>query len=997
MTRAGFKNILLFAAAFLYGLCGAANAQDYLVRNWQTEDGLPDNTVTAIQRTPDGYLWIGTFNGLARFDGVQFKVFDSASTPELSGSRILSLLTDRAGSLFIGTEGGGLVKYTDGRFNRIPLGVFGNSGDVTALFQDTNDVVWARVAGCGLARLPDKRPPVEFFDPTNGMAADALAGLSNEAAVQDWITAGNNLLTFRGGGWLSRPSQVPPDGSEIIAVQRSRNGAVWIAYPRRLLRLSPNGAAQESYPWGADFSSALVTSVAEDQNGKLWVGTLNNGLLHSTKPGEFAPVVSEGPLSQNVISAVYEDRDGAIWAGCYRGGLFRIKPRNVQTLMPPGAGEVNVQTVCAACDGAIWLGTGGAGLYRYADGKFTQYAEASGLANQHVCAVFEDSHTNLWVGTWGGLFLREGETFRRVQGAGLIPERVLALYEDRAGDLWVGGYGGLARKHNDHWTEFTPANGLSHPDVRVMAEDRAGNLWVGTAGGGLDRFRDGRFTHLGEAEGFRQKIVLALWADAADTLWIGTIGGGLTRFQDGKFTAYTTQDGLADNIIGGIIEDKLGNLWLSSQNGILRVSKQALNEYEAGRSPPLPCLSLSVGDGLATPMCSGAGQPVAACAADGQLWVPNMKAVAVIEPSLILPRAVPPSVVIEEVSIDGRDFAPQFNAPLLVPYGRSRFEFHYTALGLPAPEAARFRCRLEGFDKEWINTGVRRAAYYGQLPPGRYKFRVLAAGSDGVWHEASSPLLLNVVPRLWELRWFQVLAGMTFVAVLGGTFTLYERRKLRRRLERAEMQQALENERRRIFRDLHDDLGARLTEIALMGEVANRYAHQPGTQEIEVGAIAQKVREVIVTIGEVIWTTNPHNDSLPNLAAFLCDHTERFLTAAQISCRLEVAGDLPDVPLTAQYRHHLLLVVKEALNNSVKHAGAGKIWLKIQVEGDRLCVEVTDDGRGFDPQNPAHTGNGLQNIQARMESMHGRIEIRSQPGRGTSVTLRLPLARIPAA
>ncbi|MCX6928327.1 MAG: hypothetical protein NT154_34730, partial [Verrucomicrobia bacterium] len=621
-TVAGWVLGLLLVAMRVHA---SEPATDYLVRNWQTEDGLPDNTVTAIQQTTNGYLWLGTFNGLVRFDGVQFKTYDAANTPELRSSRILSLLADPAGALWIGTEGGGLVRMADGGFQSVPLAGYGSSESISALFGDRNGALWISVSGKGIARI--RSGDVQTFAEPDELSGDKLPALSDDPAVQAWLSARNDRLTFRAGSWFSRPSQVPATGSEVIAVQRSRDGGVWLAYPRRLAKLPGSGGIPPavSYPWGQEFSSALVTAVAEDHNGQLWVGTINNGLYYSTKPGEFYSVKREGPLSQNLICAILEDQQGLIWIGTYRGGLFRIKQRTVTALLPPGAGEVNIQTVCAARDGSVWLGTGGAGLYRYAEGKFSHYAEAEGLTNLAVCAVFEDRRTNLWAGTWGGLFQFQEGRFRRVLLPSHFPERILALYEDRAGALWMGAYGGLACKRGDQWTLLTPQDGLSHPDVRGMAEDAVGNLWVGTAGGGLDRLRDGRFRHFGPEEGFPQKMVVPLLVDSEDNLWIGTIDGGLVRFKGGKFTTYTTSDGLADNVIGAITEDTQGSLWLSSQSGILRVNKRVLIQYQRGVSAPLPCLSLSVGDGLTTPMCSGSGQPVGARTADGRLWIPNMK------------------------------------------------------------------------------------------------------------------------------------------------------------------------------------------------------------------------------------------------------------------------------------------------------------------------------------------------------------------------------------
>ena len=969
----------------------AMPAAEYLARNWQTEDGLPDNTVTAIQQTASGYLWLGTFNGLVRFDGVQFKVYDAANTPELRSSCILSLLTDQAGALWIGTDGGGLLRMAGGGFQNVPLAGFGASESISALCGDRKGALWMIVAGKGVARLQNGE--VQTFAEPNDLTADKLPALSDDPAVQAWLSARNDRLTFRAGSWFWRPSQVPPTGSEVIALQGSRNGSVWLAFPKRLTRLPDpvKAITGVSYPWVNEASSAMVSAVVEDQDGHLWVGT-GNGLYSSTIPGEYTPVKREGPLFQNLISAIFEDREGLIWVGTYRGGLFRIKRRTVTTLSLPGAGESIVLSVCAARDGSVWLGTGGgAGLYHFAEGRFTRYGEAEGIANLMVCTVFEDRHTNLWAGTWGGLFHLEAGRFQKVKPKINLPERVLALYEDRAGALWVGAYGGVARKRGEQWTLYTQRDGLSHPDVRALAEGGTGELWVGTAGGGLDRLRDGHFTHFGVEQGFPQKMVLPLLVDSEDTLWIGTIAGGLFRFKGGKFTAYTTKDGLADNVVGGILDDTEGNLWLSSQNGILRVNKRVLSQYEAGVSPPLPCLSLSVGDGLTTQMCSGSGQPVGTRTADGRLWIPNMKAVAVVDPHLAQPRTLAPTVVIEEVSIDGQEFAPAQRGALRVPIGRSRFEFHYTALELSVPEAARFRHKLEGLDQDWVNAGVRRLAYYSQLPAGHYQFRVMGAGSDGVWHEAVEPLALEVVPHWWQTWWFRVGLGATALAIAALAVRLAVRRKFRREMGRLQRERAVEQERARIARDIHDDMGSRLTEISLLGSLALRESSPPEAIREDVSRMMQKTHDLVGTLDEIVWAVNPKNDSLSHLATYICQFANEFLQSAGILCRLDVAPALPKQSLPSEIRHTVFLAAREALHNAVKHSGTTTLWLRMKVDDGVFVLEVTDNGRGFVPDAVAQAGDGLRNMARRMADCGGKFEIRSTPGAGTTIGLRLPL------
>ncbi len=318
------------------------------------------------------------------------------------------------------------------------------------------------------------------------------------------------------------------------------------------------------------------------------------------------------------------------------------------------------------------------------------------------------------------------------------------------------------------------------------------------------------------------------------------------------------------------------------------------------------------------------------------------------------------------------------------PSATRRFEFHFTAPELASPGVLRFRHKLEGMDPNWVEAGAQRVAYYSQLPPGPYRFRLMVGGTDGQWHDSKEALMLQIVPRWWELGWVQVLGGALLVGGVAGGIALNERRKVRRKLERLEMQQTLESERRRIARDLHDDLGARLTEIVLVGELGKRGEQTTSALQSQVRNMTQGVRELVAAMEEIVWTVNPKNDSLASLAAYLCDHTERFLTAAQLSCRLDVLMDPPPLPISAQVRHNLLLSVKEAMNNAARHARASTVWLRFHLEGDSMRVVVEDDGCGFDLRAPGRrSGNGLQNMRSRIETIGGSTEIKSEPGKGT--------------
>ena len=353
------------------------------------------------------------------------------------------------------------------------------------------------------------------------------------------------------------------------------------------------------------------------------------------------------------------------------------------------------------------------------------------------------------------------------------------------------------------------------------------------------------------------------------------------------------------------------------------------------------------------------------------------------------------SVLVESVRADGKDLPSTPDGARRAPSGTRRFEVNYTALDLASPSTLRFRYKLESMDANWVEAGAQRVAQYSQLPPREYEFRVMAGGNDGQWHEADRKVRLQVVPRLWERRWMQLLTtGLVFSLLVGG-LAWRHRRQLRLKLERLEMEQRVEKERRRIARDLHDELGSRLTRIANLGELAMTDTKPPNDMKSQLGSMTGGVRELINAMDEVVWTVSPKNDSLPNLAAFLSDYIERFVAPTKISYRLELDPEFPTLPLAAEARHHVLLAVKEALNNAVRHATPRIIRLKIHVQDGWLEVAVADDGHGFEVEKAKEGGHGLSNLVRRMELIKGRAEIRSEAGKGTTVTLSMPLAAGP--
>ncbi len=1002
----------------------ALRAEDYNVRNWHMEEGLPDGEITALAQTPDGYLWIGTPKGLARFDGIRFRVYQPKNTPELKVPTIANLLTDHAGRLWIGTTDGTMIRWASGKFEF--------SADATAfllaaareqaaldwrksgnwhLLEDGEKRIWWLQRGLAIVQFEENFS--KAYTNLDKLAVSHIEKLGRDTEGNIWAAANSRLRHFSNGHWDSEADSIPmswpwnenPNGERpSFVLQPAIDGGLLLAEPLRgswrdyggqVRRFKDGGwtGPFEPTPFERGSTRSIVTALLQDRTRRMWIGTRSGGLFFSDAEGQWRRVQASPSLSEGYISCLLQDMQDNIWVGTVGDGLYRVARQPVSVIPLPSRTQrpAIVQSTCASHDGSVWIGTDGDGLYHFQNGQTTNCGSPLNPSDLIISSVLEDSHTNLWLGTKSGLLRLENDRVTPVYGPEELSHTVNSMYEDKSGRLWFGTTTELICKMNEQILVHRLRSNRGSTDIRSILEDKTGDIWIGTLGQGLFVLPQGNADDFRRVENYPASSARAMICDPDGTLWIGSWGDGIFRLRNGKFTEFSSEDGLPRDKILCIVPDNSGVLWMSSDNGIFGIKRQALESYERGTSPPLLCLRLSLAQGLANRACSGAGQPVAARTRDGRLWFPNMESVAILDPSLAAGLRGSPNVIIESILADGNELTRTTAEEMRAPSSVRRFEFSFASPDLAQAKDVHFRHKLEGMDENWREASADRVAHYSQLPPGPYKFRVMVGGSDGQWHESSQAISFRVVPRIWEIRWVQVLASALFISAIGASIAWNQRRKLRLKLERMELQQSLEHERRRIARDLHDELGARLTSIALQGELAMRGEKIPAAAKAEIGSLALRVRQLINATDEVIWTTDPGNDSLPNLVEFLCDYVERFLMPAGILYRLDVPSDLPAIPIQSQARHHFLLAVKETLNNAVRHANAKMLMVRLAADGDALTLEISDDGIGFDVQHARPGGNGLANIQNRMTSVNGRAEITSVIGKGTTTTLTMPL------
>lgn len=978
---------------------------EFMLRSWASEDGLPAARIQAIAQTDDGYLWLATSRGLARFDGVRFVILTTNNTPELGDDRITCLLVSRTGDLWVGTEGGSLCRRRGGDFERVPLGEQARPLRINALVEDRDAVLWIGTHGQGLVRWC--QGVAEWCRVgTNNLASDVTRVVADRNG-RLWAIAGEKLAALQDGVWRLVDGNQPPMSSQVVELAAARDCGLWVATcaqqdlsgrGTQIYRLTEAGWTEPlaPYPWPQDTIFTRTSRMLEDRENRLWVATVGGGMLLWTGTPGWQPLVAEGTSSLAESSSLAEGKEGSIWVGTTDFQLFRIRSRPVTTLRLPERARQNiVLTACARSDGNVWVGTDGKGAFYYHEGQFTEVPldPAPGNRQMHVAVLYEDRHNNLWAGTWAGLYRVNDGRFQRTPELSGMSNVVLTLREDRAGNLWAGTGDGVFRLGSKGVKHFGRQEGVDHFYIRAIEEDRAGQIWVAITDRGLYRQNGERFEHFGENRWAGEKTIRGLHADTNGALWITTSSKGLACYQDGKFREWNTSDGLPTDELVAVTEDEEGNLWLSSANGIFGCPKSWLFAYQRSVTPPLLFWQLSAAEGLEIRRCSGAGQPAVTRSADGRLWFPNWHALATFDPGQLRRAVAVPlrAPVIEETLVDGVPKALEPDGTLRSKSPARSFEIHYSSPTLQASERLRFRYQLDGWDADWVDAGPRRVAYFTHLPIGQYEFRVQVGGPGGDWQDARQNLRLEVVPRFWERRSVQALASAGALAAVVVTVWRVSRARMRRRLAVLERQQALEQERARIARDMHDEIGARLTQISLLTAMTAGSAGDESEVRTQTQKISGLARGLTQSLDEIVWAVRPQNDNLESLVDYLGESLRDLCEGSSVRYWFSGPPEVSAMEVPASVRHNILLACSEVVNNALKHSGASEVRVNVRLDARQLQIDISDNGHGFDVAQGEAKRSGLIHIRQRLDEIGGTCEFNSAPGQGTRFVLTMPI------
>jgi signal transduction histidine kinase/ligand-binding sensor domain-containing protein len=1038
--------ILIFAVAQPLPTARSQTAElsrERVYRSWKKEHGLPSDWIEAVLQTSDRYLWLATKRGLTRFDGVRFTVFDRFNTPRFLDSRCTALAQTPDGTLWIGTRGGLVLRHPDGEFQRFddlphphvtrlrvlhdgmvhvvtPAGeqVRHRTGsreprpaDRTPLMQLLDESPLPRELGVVQASYMDRVGRAWLLASPTPQAEDAQLYRFSD---QSWQRVGTDTYNNRTGFFFLEDAMgrlwFPGDDGTMIVHHNDRSHRVTIRLDR---------------------PEDLFLSGCFDSEGNLWLGTAHSG-VYRFRPAQMKSFSIEEGLLHPWVRSIAQGPDGRLWFGT-EGGLTRWRsiPGGMypdatpspldHVFTAPGILVTNrVHSLGSHPNGEVWVGLHGGGPFRWRDDQWTGFPLPGDHDDNKVNTILPDADL-VWIGTVRRLHvLAQGHMLTLVQPLPEIPHLIDREYSNLRLDFKVRT---IARQNvNDLWVG-TDSAGLFRLDRRAIQE------WLAARASGnpgpprveVEMFRI--------EDGLSNNSILALHVDEEDpsVLWVGT-EHGLNRFVNGSWTAFTTRNGLPNDAIRQILEHD-HHLWIGSEDGIFRVSKADLHAVATGQSRSVHCVLYDESDGMPSRETSGETNDPAGCKTqEGILWFGTRNGAVRIDPDRIRRLKIPPTVVIEQFRANdqvvhgdadssgyeaaiqtgltttgsGQRSPPQTTIRL-APGTADVLEFRYTGICLSAPEKVRFKIKLEGYDQDWRQVGDRRVAFYTNLRPGHYQFRVRAANADHVWNEEGAFLGFQIAPRFIQTRSFW---GSTVALCVVAGFGVHRWQLSRStRIQRLEREMALLRERERLARDLHDGLGANLTRLALLAATGDSARPHPAEMRDWSEKLSLATRDALHAVKDVIWSSHPANDSIESLMLRICSRAESLFLNSPTRCRFDLPDAFPALPLTPDQRLQIFLAANEALNNAARHARAQEVQIIARSSMERFTLSIRDDGRGFDatPAAPGaepasrrlHQGQGLRNMRDRILAAGGRLRIESWPGHGTTIEILMGIQPTP--
>jgi len=1003
-----YVSALLTGLLVLIAVAGRADepSSDWLVRTWQVDDGLLENTVRSVAQSADGFLWIATSGGVMRFDGVRFESLVHRGGFKVADRDIHTLYLDRRGRMWLGYGHGDIVCLGPGGVRSYAAQENRSRRKIGNFVEDADGTIYAAYvfADTGLMRLQDAK--CEMMSGSDGLDTNIRFDLARGNQGVVWVAAEHKVGMLRHGRFFELAQLEKP----AVRISAARDGGVWIATPSQLLKMDENRPPQEEaqLPEGAD---NRVSDLLEDHRGAVWIGTVNGGLFRFS--GRQSEHLESVP---HQIHCLAEDSEGNIWVGS-EVGLHQVRRRSLKLL--PAADGLSFESALSVAEEAgdggkaaarVWVVSEKGEVVRQDGASWAVVSSQPDWPGGSATCVAAGRHGELWIGTSesGLLQFANGKLHVWNTSEGLASSKVRLLFTSSSGAVWIGmeDQNVLQRLRNGSFQTFSiPGTSAAERRVRAMAEDNAGNIWVGTAAGQLLRVEQDQLVLRAGSQNELGTSIRCLLATDDGSLWIGSSGSGLTRFKAGQLAHITTTEGLGEDYLSQMTVDEDGRLWCAGARGLFHVQMEELNSVAEGRTKRMHSVLCGPSEGFKSSPATGVVVTGPLRRQNGELIFLLRSGLLVVIPEKISTESFSPPVLLASVQVDGQPVAahdsrsplcalPQTNLLDLGSKGTSlnlrpnfhKLEFNFCAPSFTSPQNVQCRYRLEGFDDDWVDARSQRSVSIPALPGGDYRFRVTACNEQGIWNETAASLSLTVTPYFWQTRWFQWGMLVLFISGVAVLVRHLSHRRLRIRMQQVERQSALDQERARIARDMHDTLGASLTQINFLGAMASRESMPPAEVRSHVAKITGSSQSLVQQLDEIVWAVDPENDTPDGLATYISQFAEEFFSDLPIRCRIKAPAMLLPLRLTTQVRHNLFLAVKESLNNVARHSGATEVTVHLTIKDNVVAISIEDNGHGFDVAAPTQR-HGVANLRQRLAEIGGTCDLESRTGCGTKIIL----------
>jgi len=951
----------------------------FTIKNFTQDEGLPQNSVNDIDQTKDGYIWVATNGGLARFNGISFKLFNKFNSPGLVSDRILSLFTDKEGRLWISTNEG-LSFYYKGIFKEFTEKDGLKIISSLEVKQDKNGTIW-------VLTFP------EFYQYKDGKFFKQE--IKNDEKLRRQALAGGAdfFIPFRNNIYAVIDNKVVlcqtigeyPD-IQILDVVENPKGSIWIATTsNRLINIQNEITEEFRLEKGIEIN--YLDDLFIDAEKRLWIANSYGAAVLTNN--EFYKITANEGLPKSQVHQIFQDTEGNFWLGTETEGLIKISRSLISNYSKSdGLDNNQILSLNYSKNESLLIGTNGGGIYELQDEKII-YSTLNKFFNQiYVWSIFEDSQNRIWSNVKELFFVKDNKKYYVPDSQQYDLHNIYAFYESKDGAVWIGYQFGLLKYFNDSLINYSSVIGLPDLDVRCILEESNGNIWIGTVNG-IFEIRNEKLISYPSIQGLRNYYFRSIYQDKDDVMWFGTYGGGLLRLKNDKFFIFSTDNGLLDNVISHIIEDDDGNFWMGSNRGIQKISRQELNDFAEGKSKSFFVYKYDKSDGMISSETNGGFQPSAVKDNNGNIYFPTINGIVVVHTNEKTENKIIPPVHIGEVFVNGIE--SEFN-DLQINYDSSNVEIYFDILSYSQPHKNQAKYIMEGYDNGWNDAGDLRHARYTSLPPGEYIFKVIGSNSDNLWNEEPAAISITVLPPFWMTWWFRTIIILLFLSILPIIF--YKRFSALKRKQQLQHEfsekliYSQEQERMRIAQELHDSLGQDLLLIKNRAVLGIKNFDDAAKAKKQLEHISDSAASAITRVRQI-----SHNLRPPELDRLGLTETMRSIISEIESADLiKIISEINNIDDTIpkEKEINLIRILQEALSNILKHSGAAVINISITKRKNTILLIIKDNGKGFNTEYYSN-GLGIMSINERADILGGTVTINSIIGKGTTLSVEIPV------